>query len=197
MTETVHHFTTEILDWRPFVKPIDLDKATPEQREALKITPANKKISDYVLVLAHDPESLRYRSPLFNGIMYGKDGLDRGGRELGAIGSSIVNRCLYCIAVHARHFNQATRTSGIVEEIFKRETAAKLPDREQAIFDFSVRLSAFPPAATPGDIARLKAVGLDELEILDLILSISIFGWANRLMHTLGEPFLPDKSGSR
>ena len=25
-------------------------------------------------------------------------------------------------------------------------------------------------------------------EMLDLILSVSLFGWANRLMHTLGEP---------
>jgi uncharacterized peroxidase-related enzyme len=195
MSEAVHNYTTEVLDWRAFVKPIDLETATPEQREALKITPANKKVSEYVLTLAHDPESLLHRSPLFNGIMYGKDGLDRGGRELGAIGSSIVNRCIYCIAVHARHFNQATRTTGIVEEIFAHETQAKLPEREQAIFDFSVKLSAFPPAATAEDMDRLKVVGLDELEILDLVLSTAIFGWANRLMHTLGEPVLPASEG--
>ncbi|MBO9123921.1 MULTISPECIES: peroxidase-related enzyme [unclassified Rhizobium] len=188
MSDAVHDYTTEVLDWRPFVRPIDLETATPEQLEALKITPANKKVSDYVLTLAHDPESLLHRSPLFNGIMYGRDGLDRGGRELGAIGSSIVNRCIYCIAVHARHFNQATKTTEIVEEIFAHETEAKLPAREQAIFDFSVKLSAFPPAATAQDMGCLKAVGLDETEILDLILSTAIFGWANRLMHTLGEP---------
>jgi alkylhydroperoxidase family enzyme len=34
----------------------------------------------------------------------------------------------------------------------------------------------------------LREIGLDDLEILDLIHSIAIFGWANRLMHTLGEP---------
>lgn len=191
MTDVVHHYTTEVLDWRPFVNPVKFQELTEQQREALKITPAHKKISDYVLTLAHDPESLLHRSPLFNGIMYGRDGLDRGGRELGAIGSSIVNRCIYCIAVHARHFNQVTKTTEIVEEIFARETEAKLPEREQAIFDFSVKLSAFPPAATGEDMARLKVAGLDELEILDLVLSTSIFGWANRLMHTLGEPVKP------
>ncbi|MFS2151958.1 hypothetical protein [Rhizobium sp. Rhizsp42] len=37
-------------------------------------------------------------------------------------------------------------------------------------------------------MARFKAVGLAEVEILDLIMSTSIFGRANRLMHTLGEP---------
>jgi alkylhydroperoxidase family enzyme len=29
---------------------------------------------------------------------------------------------------------------------------------------------------------------LSALEQLDLVLSAAIFGWANRLMHTLGEP---------
>jgi len=188
MKPAVHHYTTDVLDWRPFVTPVKLEEATPAQREALKITPANKKISDYVLVLAHDPESLLHRSPLFNAIMYGRDGLDHGGRELGAIGSSIVNRCVYCIAVHARHYNQATKTTAVVEEIFAKELDATLPDREQSIFDFSSKLSAFPPAASADDVARLRDKGLTPLETLDLILSTAIFGWANRLMHTLGEP---------
>jgi uncharacterized peroxidase-related enzyme len=188
MKPAVHDYTKAVLDWRPFITPVRLDEATPEQLQAMKITPANKKVSDYVLVLAHDPESLLHRSPLFNGIMYGKDGLDRPGRELGAIGASIVNRCIYCLAVHARHYEQTGGTAGVVDTIFQQETSAPLPEKEQAIYDFSVALSAFPPAATDEDIARLRAVGLNELEILDLILSVSIFGWANRLMHTLGEP---------
>lgn len=144
------------------------------------------------MVLAHDPESLQHRSPLFNAIMYDRDGLDRGGRELGAIGSSIVNRCIYCIAVHARNYNQATKTTAVVEEIFAKELGSILPEREQAIFDFSVKLSTFPPAARDDDIARLTDVGLSPLETIDLILSAAIFGWANRLMHTLGEPVRAD-----
>ena len=37
-------------------------------------------------------------------IMYGKDGLPSAERELGAVGASIVNRCIYCAAVHASRF---------------------------------------------------------------------------------------------
>jgi alkylhydroperoxidase family enzyme len=36
-------------------------------------------------------------------------------------------------------------------------------------------------------------VGLKDDEILDLILSTSLFGWANRLMHVLGDPMQPDE----
>ena len=37
-------------------------------------------------------------------------------------------------------------------------------------------------------MAKLREAGLDDEEILDLILSTSLFGWANRLMHVLGDP---------
>jgi hypothetical protein len=45
------------------------------------------------MTLAHDPELLEVRSPLFNLIMYGKDGLSSAERELGVLSASIVNRC--------------------------------------------------------------------------------------------------------
>jgi alkylhydroperoxidase family enzyme len=33
-------------------------------------------------------------------------------------------------------------------------------------------------------------MGYSDLEIFDLILSAAMFGWANRLMHSLGEPLM-------
>jgi uncharacterized peroxidase-related enzyme len=188
MSEIVHAFTAKIPVWRPYVTPVDLAQATAEQQDALKVTPSNTKVSDYVLVLAHDPESLTHRTPLFNAIMYGAGGLSRAERELGAIGASVVNRCIYCAAVHASRYNQLTKSTELVEEVFRGEADARLPAREQAIYDFAVKLSRCPPEAGAADIERLRTAGLGELEILDLVLSIAIFGWANRLMHTLGEP---------
>ena len=35
---------------------------------------------------------------------------------------------------------------------------------------------------------RLRAAGLGDLEILDLVQATAFFAWANRLMLTLGEP---------
>jgi uncharacterized peroxidase-related enzyme len=56
------------------------------------------------------------------------------------------------------------------------------------IYDVALELSRCPPEASAASIDRLRAAGLGELEIVDLILAVAIFGWANRLMHTLGEP---------
>lgn len=188
MSTVVHEFTDKVPRWSPYVTPVVLGEATPEQLDAMQVTPSNKKISDYVLTLAHDPESLKVRSPLFNAIMYGKGGLSSAERELGATAASIVNRCVYCAAVHASRFTSLTKRSDVIAEIFAKGLHAELEEHQQAIFDFAAKLSKTPSEATAQDIAKLAEVGLSKIEILDLILSASIFGWANRLMHTLGEP---------
>lgn len=189
MTEAIRQFTTQVPFWRPHVTPIDLESASPEQLEALKVTPSNTKVSEYVLVLAHDPESLQQRTPLFNGVMYNHGGLSRAERELGAVGASVVNRCIYCAAVHSSRYNQLTKDDSVMQRIFADGDNAALDNaRQNAILKFAMKLSQCPSAASKQDVQALSDAGLSEAEILDLILSSALFGWANRLMHTLGEP---------
>lgn len=189
MDDTIlHRFTRTVPTWRPRVAPVRLSQATPAQLEALQVTPSNTKVSDYVLVLAHDVETLKVRSPLFNAIMYGSTGLSRPERELGAIGASVVNRCIYCAAVHADRHAQLTKDSAVTDAIFRAGESAELSPRDAAIFRFAIKLSATPATAEPADLAALREAGLDEGEIVDLVLSTALFGWANRLMHILGDP---------
>lgn len=193
MTDTVvTEFTTDLPTWRPYLTPVALESASPEQLEALKVTPSNTKVSDYVLVLAHDPESLSHRTPVFNAIMYDRGGLSRAEREIGAIGASIVNHCIYCTAVHVNRYTMLAKRPEVVDAIFADGEAAVLDERLQAIFDYSVKLSKSPPEATADDVRRLRDLGMSDLEIVDLTLATAIFGWANRLMHTLGEPVRAD-----
>ena len=195
MAEILRKFTRSIPDWRPRVEPVKLDEANSDQLEALQITPSNTKVSDYVLTLAHDVESLKVRSPLFNAIMYDKGGMSRSEREIGAIGASIVNQCIYCASVHASRHAQLTKSNDVTDKIFTDGENAKLSPRDATILKFAVKLSHAPPRANRDDVNKLKAVGLNEEEILDLILSTSLFGWANRLMHVLGDPVRPTVHG--
>ncbi|MGH6859886.1 MAG: peroxidase-related enzyme, partial [Phyllobacterium sp.] len=142
--EIVRDFTLDALEWDPYVTPIDLAGATPEQLNALKVTPSNTKVSAYVRVLAQEPETLTERTPLFNDIMYAKGGLSRGERELGALAASLVNHCIYCAAVHANRFIALEKQPEIIEEIYARGIEADLPEKYQAIFDFGIELTAHP-----------------------------------------------------
>ncbi|MER8367741.1 MULTISPECIES: peroxidase-related enzyme [unclassified Mesorhizobium] len=173
------------LNWRPYIAPVELSEATPEQLEAMKVTPSAKKVSEYVRTLVHDPESYLARTVLFNAIMYVEGGLARPDRELGALGASIVNGCKFCAVVHARRHAELTKSDEVVTALYL-DKPEKLGLRDAAIYSFARRLSAAPSEATVDDIASLRAVGMNDAEIIDLIHAIAIFGWANRLMHVLG-----------
>jgi uncharacterized peroxidase-related enzyme len=173
------------LTWHPHIAPVGLAEATPEQLDAMKVTPSAKKVSDYVRTLVHDPESYVARTVLFNAIMYLEGGLPRPDRELGALGASMVNGCKYCAVVHARQHAHLTRSDALVTALYFGKPEALGP-RDAAIYSLARRLSAAPSEATEEDIVPLRSVGLDDVEIIDLIHAIAIFGWANRLMHILG-----------
>ncbi len=192
MSDPITDFTTIIPFWKPRLTPLDLGDATKEQREAMKVTPSNTGVSEYVRVLAHDPETLKERTPLFNGIMYSHGGLSRAETELGAVAASVYNRCVYCAAVHSSRYNELTGNDTVMERIFKSGELADIDARQSAILRFATKLSKCPSEAEKSDIEELVENGLAMDEILDLVLSVSLFGWANRLMHVLGEPIAHD-----
>ena len=204
MSGPIKHFTTTVPFWQPRVTPVELDNATDEQLAAMKVTVSNTKIGAYTLVLALDQETLQHRTHLFNGIMYGRGGLSRAETEFGAVAASVVNRCIYCAAVHANRYNELTKDETVISSIFGSienaaentgENAAEdtgLNARTTALLDIATKLSKCPPEATKADVERLIENGLSMGEVLDLVLSASLFGWANRLMHVLGDPLPQD-----
>ncbi|HIM61708.1 MAG TPA: alkylhydroperoxidase [Dehalococcoidia bacterium] len=196
MSEPIKDFTTVIPFWQPRVAPVELENATDEQLEAMKVTVSNTKIGEYTLVLAQDPETLQQRTPLFNGIMYSRGGLSRAETELGAVAASVVNQCIYCAAVHANRYNELTKGESVIDAIFSpSETDGEdspISPRLKALLDFATNLSQCPFEATKADVERLIEHGLSIGEVLDLVLSASLFGWANRLMHVLGDPLPKD-----
>ena len=184
-------FTNESLEWKAWLDVVDVNKASPEQIAVLEESHPKAKVSDYYLFLIHQPEILRQRSTAFNAIMYAPGGMPRAERELASTVVSRINGCVYCASVHAQRFEQLAKRNDVIVQVFDNPRAAGTTDRERAISQFSIALTESPNDVAPKDIQRLKDVGLTEPEILDLIHSIAIFAWANRLMLNLGEPIFP------
>lgn len=181
-------FTNATLGWKAWLDVVSLESATPEQLAVLEESHPKAKVSDYYLFLVHQPEVLKQRSIAFNSIMYAPGGMPRAERELGATVVSRVNGCVYCASVHAQRFEQLAKRTDAIIEVFNDPHSAGTTERERAIVQFSLALTRTPEAISASDIQALKDVGLTELEILDLIHSVAIFAWANRLMLNLGEP---------
>ncbi|NKC30238.1 peroxidase-related enzyme [Roseomonas sp. BU-1] len=177
--------------WRPRLPPVKAESATPEQLAALDACPPAVRRSTYFLTLAHDPGSLGERGALFNIVMYAEGGLDRADRELATAVVSMVNGCVYCTAVHAKRFVELSGDEPAMQRMLEEGWAAEPDPRRKAIADFTEALTRSPGAVTPAHLAPLRAAGLDDLEMLDLLHGIAMFANANRLMLTLGDPLLP------
>lgn len=188
---TANGFTNATLEWDTWLDIIDLEQASADQIKVLEESHPKAKTSDYYLFLAHQPDILRQRSAAFNAIMYAPGGMSRAERELGSLVVSRINGCVYCASVHAQRFEQLAKRNDVVKQVFDEPHGAGTDAREQAIVQFSIALTESPETVDATSIDALKAVGLSGQEILDLIHSVAIFAWANRLMLNLGEPVFP------
>eukprot|EP00102_Acyrthosiphon_pisum_P026972 XP_016664182.1 PREDICTED: dipeptide transport ATP-binding protein DppD-like [Acyrthosiphon pisum] len=119
-------------------------------------------------------------------------------RELAATVVSKVNGCIFCASVHARKASQLSKDDAAVQKLLNVAPGAELAHgqspRWAAISDLVATLSITPAAASLQQVQTLRDQGLSTLELLDVIQSAAFFAWANRLMLTLGEPFLPEQS---
>ena len=180
-----HPFTQDQLDWKPWLPPLSREEATPEQEAAL---PGPRANSPYFRLLARDAPILVERTATDEGIFRTEGGLPRGERELAATAASRVNGCAYCASVHSRFASTYSGRREDVQRLLDEGVEAAQDERWRALVDFAAALTPTPPVVEPADLERLRAVGLDDLAVLDLVQATAFFAWANRLMLTLGEP---------
>jgi alkylhydroperoxidase domain protein len=183
-------FTQDELNWLPWLEPLPEAELTERHRQAL-VDPARAK-SAYFMLLARDPDILEARTKTDKDIFYNGDGgLPRAERELAAAATSRFNGCIYCASVHARFASTYSKRRGDVQRLLDEGTGTDLGERWNAIVSASTALAATPCQFGKTHIARLRAAGLDNDAIADVINSAAFFNWANRLMLSLGEPARP------
>jgi alkylhydroperoxidase domain protein len=196
MTETVithpdnrepAEFTLAMLDWLPWLAPPGEADLTERQRTSL--VDAARAKSAYFRLLSRDPGILEARTRTDKDIFYNtSSGLPRAERELAAAATSRRNGCIYCASVHARFASTFSRRPEDVRHLLDAGVSADLGERWNAIVAASVALTATPIGFGAVHVTRLRAAGLDDAGIVDVINGAAFFNWANRLMLSLGEP---------
>jgi uncharacterized peroxidase-related enzyme len=185
-------FTIERLDWAPWIETVTEIGLSDEELAAVYEQAPNAKGSPYFATLALDLPALVERTGLFNNTMRSPGGGSNAERELAATAVSRINGCVYCASVHAQRYVQYAKRPEVMDRLLEEGVDAPLNDaREQAIVDFSAKLTRNPAGLTSDDIKPLRVAGLTDLEIYDIAQSAAMFAWANRLMQTLGDAVYP------
>lgn len=186
-------FPQQELGWEPWLAAKPLHEFSPEEQSTL--AKFGHSDSDYFRLLGRNQPLLEQRTLTDKGIFYTAGGLSRAERELAATVVSKVNGCIYCASVHARKASQLSKDEPAVQKLLNVAPGAELAHGQSARWaaqiDLVATLSITPAATSLKQLHALRDQGFSTLELLDLIQSAAFFAWANRLMLTLGEPFLP------
>ena len=180
-------FTQAELDWLPWLEPLPAAELT--ERHWAGLVDAARAKSPYFMLLARDPDILGARTKTDKDIFYNtKGGLPRAERELAAAAASRFNGCIYCASVHARFATHHSKRGTDIDRLLHQGVTADLGEVWNAVVAAAVALSATPVAFGAEHIARLRAAGLDDLQIADVVHSAAFFNWAHRWMLSLGVP---------
>ena len=183
-------FTRAEVGWTPHLPPLREDELTERHLDGL--VDAARAKNEYFRLLARDPEVLKARTLVDKDIFYNAaEGLPRADRELAATAASRRNGCVFCASVHSRFAAHHARRPDDVDRLLADGVDAELGERWNAVVAASVALTDTPGAFGDEEIARLRAQGLDDLEIADVIHGAAFFNWANRLMLSIGRPVAP------
>ncbi|MDC5698668.1 peroxidase-related enzyme [Intrasporangium calvum] len=124
-------------------------------------------------------------------LLVNKEGhLSNADRELLAVVVSNVNRCTYCVVSHGaalRTYTEDERTSDLVAINWRQ---ADLPKREAAMAAYAEKLTLRPAEVVEADLEPLRAVGLDDHQIMELVQVVGMFNLTNRVSSALG--FVPN-----
>jgi len=185
-TSAPNAFTQDELGWTAWLDPVPEEALTGRQKEGL-VDGARAK-SPYFRLLAHDPDILRARTLADKDIFYNTQaGLPRAERELAAAAVSRSNGCIYCASVHARFASTHSKRRADVQRLLDEGVGVDIDPLWDAVINAAAALSATPIAFGAEHVGKLRALGLDDLAIADLVHAAAFFNWANRLMLSLGE----------
>jgi len=117
-----------------------------------------------------NPRVLATHFELYKALMFQPSPLSRADREAIAVAVSRANSCEYCAAHHGAALDQLAASSSLAPQVF----------------EWAARLARTPEQTSEADITMLRAAGLSDRAILDAVLTVAYFSYANRLVMGLG-----------
>lgn len=158
-----------------------IDIVEPESARGLlaelytQIARARGGVADIHKVQSLNPRAMAAHLDLYKAIMFQPGPLSRQWREAIAVAVSRANDCAYCVAHHQAALD-----------------GLEPSDVPPALVDWAARMTREPGAASAGDVAALRGLGLSDRAILDAILTVGYFNYVNRLVMATGLAIEPD-----
>jgi uncharacterized peroxidase-related enzyme len=138
-------------------------------------------VPNVLTAYAFDMAKLSAFVAMYNDLMLAPSGLSKLEREMIAVAVSAQNRCYYCLVAHGAAVRQLSGDPVLGELMVMNYRAARLSQRERAMLDFAVKLTAEPWLLEEHDRATLRRAGFSDRDIWDIAAVAGFFNMTNRV----------------
>ncbi len=140
-------------------------------------------VPNYNRVFAHRPEVYAAWGAL-SGAIKGSMGLRR--YELATLAAALRLRSSYCSLAHGAVLAEKVLDPEVVRDAVRGDEAAGLSDLDRAVMRLADRVAAGAADMTPDDLAELRGLGLDDAEILDVVLAAAARCFFSTVLDAVG-----------
>lgn len=170
-----------------WIDEIERDDASDELAAVYdRLVAQRGKISNILKVHSLNPAALRDHLDLYMTLMFGHSGLSRAEREAVGVVVSASNDCEYCVKHHVEALSRYEKDEEVLGMLATADGLETFEPRLSNIVRHAYKLTNAPDAMTESDLGELRAVGLDDRDILDLTLVTAYFNFVNRIAQGLG-----------
>ena len=138
-------------------------------------------IPNVFLVLAHRPDEFRAFFAYHDALMERPGNLTAAEREMIVVATSGANQCQYCVIAHGAILRIRAKNPLIADQVATNFRKADITDRQRAMLDFAIKVSAAAHLVGESDFETLKAHGFTEDDIWDIAGISAFFGLSNRM----------------
>ncbi len=138
-------------------------------------------IPNVFLVLAHRPDEFRAFFAYHDALMDKPGNLTKAEREMIVVATSNANQCQYCVIAHGAILRIRAKDPLIADQVAINYRKADLTDRQKAMLDFGMKVSASAYAVGEADFETLRSHGFSDDDIWDIAAISSFFGLSNRM----------------
>jgi uncharacterized peroxidase-related enzyme len=123
-------------------------------------------------------------------------GLTAHQRNLISFVTSAINRTGYCMSQVTIKLRETGLTDAQIADLAADPESLDLPEADRAVVNYAAKLTRSPGSVTEADIAALREVGFDDLDILDANAQCAHLNYVNRVamglgIHTIVDPDFP------
>ncbi len=97
------------------------------------------------------------------------------------VATSNANQCQYCVIAHGAILRVRAKNPRIADQIAVNYRKADIDERQKAMLDFAMKVSARAYEVEERDIETLALYGFSEEDIWDVTAIAAFFGMSNRL----------------